>query len=95
MKNIHYYDTETNNVNQAYHVRHDKCMSDLKDPSPNARQLRQALGENVTAEKNDEPPPPECTVITQTTLFNRTITVHIPIICDHKYCGLTFKKCEQ
>ena len=70
-------------------------MSDLKDPPPNASWLQQALDETFEAKKRKEVTPPESTVLIQSTPFNRTMTMKLPIICDNKYCGLTFNQCEH
>jgi hypothetical protein len=53
----HYVDIKTQKVKTSAHLRYDEVMCDSDDLSPNARQLRVALGHHLPAESVDAPNP--------------------------------------
>jgi hypothetical protein len=59
----HYFDTATKKVKTSAHVRYNEGMCDSADPSPNARQLRAALGQPLPAESVDAKMPTDLDLV--------------------------------
>ena len=92
MRNIFWYDADTNRVKIATHFRFDEGMTDLPEPTPNIKIL-QRYDENlpITMEDID---PPDLDFAIEPTPFRELDTVKITVTCEHPSVGIEIGECH-
>ena len=93
MRNIFWYDTETNRVKIATHYRFDEGSTDLAQPTPNIQIIRRQEDDNVDLAIDDDPLP-EVNIHVEPSPFREISTITIPINCDLPTFGLELQECH-
>eukprot|EP00957_Ditylum_brightwellii_P148984 11343227-Ditylum_brightwellii.AAC.1 len=88
MKNIKYFDLQTNKVKTATHVKCDEGMNDLVKLTPNAKQLQKALSKPREEEQHKESVPDHLDMQIQGSPFTELIDIKLNIKCDQDNLGL-------
>ena len=94
MKNIYWYDPDSNLIKTASHVRFDEGMADVPDPPPNVQLLQRVEHDNIM------PDPTELAINPvdfqlDSSPFRTIDTLTIDVICDSEFFGFVLGKCNQ
>lgn len=89
-----YLDAATGKTKLSAHIRYDEGMCDGDSPSPNARQLRAALGHSLPQEEVEIPLPTELDLVAMRSPFTELITVSLKVCCDHVTLGFVLGVCS-
>lgn len=93
MKNIYWYDVETNQVKTASHARFDEGMVDLPDPPPNVQLLQRVEHDNIMPEV-DELSIDAVDFQIDSSPFRTIDTLHVTILCDNETFGFILDECH-
>jgi hypothetical protein len=88
-----YIDSKTKKIKMSAHLRYDEGMCDSDDPSPNAGQLRVALGHPLPAESIDAPMPTDLDLVAMSSPFTELVTLSLKVRCYDPYLGFVFGVC--
>ena len=92
MKNIYWYNPNSNLVKTASHVRFDEGMSDLDDPPPNVKLLQRVEHDNIipdAAELSIDP----IDLQLDSSPFRSIDTLEIATLCRHDTYGFILHEC--
>ena len=92
MRNIFWYDSETNRVKIATHFRFDEGMTDLPEPTPNIKIL-QRHDENLPVHIDDIDLP-DLDFSIEPTPFRELDTIQVTVTCEHPSVGIEIGECH-
>eukprot|EP00957_Ditylum_brightwellii_P131432 10024118-Ditylum_brightwellii.AAC.1 len=79
MKNIRYFDLQTNKVKTATHVKYNEGINDLMKLTPNKKQPQKALGKPIEEEQHKEGAPDHLDIQIQDSPFTELIAIKLNI----------------
>jgi hypothetical protein len=94
MKNIYWYDADTNQVKTASHARFDEGMVDLPTPPPNVQLLQRIEHDNYVPEADELSIDPVDFQI-DSSPFRTIDTLHVTILCEHETFGFELDECHR
>jgi hypothetical protein len=93
MKNIYWYDPDSNLIKTASHVRFDEGMSDLPDPPPNVQLLQRIEHDDIVPDANEIAIDPVEFIIDNSP-FRSIDNITINILCDLPTFGFNIDQCH-
>eukprot|EP00957_Ditylum_brightwellii_P074998 5699996-Ditylum_brightwellii.AAC.1 len=76
VKNIVYYNLKTHHSKIATHACFNEGMNDLETPTPNAKQLKKALGETLDSKIQETSSPESLNLFSQTSPFTTIVDMN-------------------
>jgi hypothetical protein len=93
---IYYWDLVSERVKRAYTVKYDECSTIMDRPSPNSRQLRDALdGKDLPVDHQESTAPAALDLVSYVSPFVKLKMVDVQIRCEHPTFGIEATDCSD